>query len=61
MFAFLRVAAALTWGVLFAGFAHAQTDADQPWDKFAIQFGGFVTTSDTTLQLNSDTLGLGAV
>ncbi|UCH49103.1 MAG: hypothetical protein JSU95_04745, partial [Betaproteobacteria bacterium] len=32
-----------------------------PWDKFAIQFGGFVTTSDTTLQLNSDTLGLGAV
>jgi hypothetical protein len=61
MFAFLRVAAALTGLVLFAGLAHAQTDDSQPWDKFAISLGGFLTTSDTTLQLNSETLGVGAV
>ena len=61
MFAFLRVAAALTGLVLFAGIAHAQTDTAQPWDKFAISLGGFITQSDTTLQLNSEKFGVGAV
>ena len=61
MFAFLRVAAALTGAVLFAGIAHAQTDTAQPWDKFSLSAGGFITQSTTTVQLNSQTLGAGAV
>ena len=61
MYAFLRVAAAMTGVALFAGIAHAQTDAAQPWDKFSLSAGGFITQSTTTLQLNSQTLGVGAV
>lgn len=61
MFAILRVAAAVTGVVCFAGLAHAQETYELPWDKFNLSLGGFITTSDTTLQLNSETLGVGAV
>ena len=61
MFVFLRVAAALTGVVCFTGLAHAQETYELPWDKFALSLGGFITTSDTTLQLNSEALGVGAV
>jgi hypothetical protein len=47
--------------MLVSGLANAQTDNDTPWDKFGISIGGFVTTSDTQVQLNSATLGVGAV
>ena len=61
MFIFVRVAAAMTSAVLFAGIAHAQTDDSQPWERFSLSVGGFITQSDTTLQLNSNRLGVGAV
>jgi len=61
MFALFRFAVA-TAGLLFVtGFAHAQTDDNHPWDRFGIAVGGFVTESDTTVQINSKTLGVGAV
>jgi hypothetical protein len=43
-----------------AGSAHAQGDG-APWEKFSIAVGGFVTESDTSIQVNSKTLGVGAV
>jgi len=46
---------------VMASTAHAQDTYDLPWEKFAISVGGFVSESDTTLQLNSKTLGVGAV
>ena len=61
MFAILRVAAAMTGAVCFAGLAHAQETYELPWDRFNLSVGGFITQSDTTLQLNSETLGVGAV
>jgi len=47
--------------VSFAGVVHAQTEENQPWDKFGVSVGGFITRSSTTVQLNSSTLGVGAV
>jgi len=44
----------------FAGGACAQDD-DLPWEKFSIAVGGFITESDTSIQVNSKTLGVGAV
>jgi len=43
-----------------AGSAIAQSE-DLPWEKFSIAIGGFLTESDTNIQLNSKTLGVGAV
>lgn len=43
-----------------AGSAIAQTE-ELPWEKFSIAVGGFLTESDTSIQLNSKTLGVGAV
>ena len=39
----------------------AQAEAADPWPKFELAIGGFVTESDTTVQINSETLGVGAV
>lgn len=47
--------------VLSTGLAFAQTEAADPWPKFELAVGGFITESDTTVQLNSETLGVGAV
>jgi hypothetical protein len=41
--------------------AHAQEQAAQPWEKASLSIGGFVSTTNSELQLNSDTLGAGAV
>ena len=43
-----------------AGKVAAQSE-DLPWEKFSIAVGGFLTESDTSIQLNSKTLGIGAV
>ena len=54
----------LCLGVIAAGFhvlvgaAHAQ---DNPWEKFSIAVGGFLTESDTRIQINSKNLGVGAI
>jgi len=42
------------------GEARAQEE-DVPWEKFSIAVGGFLTESDTSIQVNSNTLGVGAV
>jgi hypothetical protein len=47
--------------VLSPGLALAQAETSLPWEKFSIAVGGFVTESDTTLQVNSESLGVGAV
>jgi hypothetical protein len=41
--------------------AHAQDRYQDPWEKFSLSVGGFATESDTTIQINSATTGLGAV
>jgi hypothetical protein len=43
-----------------AGSARAQSE-ELPWEKFSIAVGGFLTESDTSIQVNSQTLGVGAV
>ena len=62
MNALLRGIAVFSLLMYFSGAAQAQTETDStPWDKFSISVGGFITQSDTTIQLNSATLGVGAV
>lgn len=47
--------------LLLTGLAFAQTEVADPWPKFELAVGGFITESDTTVQINSATLGVGAV
>ncbi len=61
MFPWLRYATAIVAVFVLAAPVYAQTDSSQPWEKFGVSLGGFVTQSDTTFQLNSKTLGAGAV
>ena len=46
---------------LLAGAAHAQDENNDSWEKFSLAVGGFLTETDTTVQVNSETLGVGAV
>jgi hypothetical protein len=49
---------------LAASFAAAGAHAQQhgiPWEKASVSIGTFVSTSNSELQLNSETLGVGAV
>jgi len=41
--------------------AHAENSRSLPWEKASLSIGGFVSTTNSELQLNSDTLGAGAV
>jgi hypothetical protein len=41
--------------------AQAQEQGTQPWERASLSIGGFVSTTNSELQLNSDTLGAGAV
>ena len=61
MFSVLRNLFLLVSLGLLTAIAHAQSDASQPWEKFNISVGGFLTESDTTVQVNSQTFGIGAV
>lgn len=61
MCSFLRILSAVTGIFLIAGLAQAQDSYQGPWEKFSISVGGFITESDTTVQINSKTLGVGAV
>lgn len=61
MLTFIRWCAVSAALVSFAGVVHAQTEANQPWDKFSMSVGGFITQSNTTVQINSATLGAGAI
>ena len=47
--------------VTLAGGAYAQVPTGGQWDKFSISIGAFTSRSTTELQLNSETLGVGAV
>jgi hypothetical protein len=47
--------------IALAGSANAQQPGDGPWDKFSIAIGGYGSTLDSELQVNSETLGVGAV
>ncbi len=47
--------------VVFSGVAYAEDPEKGPWEKFSLAVGGFVTESDTTFRVDSDTLGVGAV
>ena len=47
--------------VTLAGGAYAQVPTGGQWDKFNISIGGFTSRSSSELQLNSETLGVGAV
>ena len=47
--------------LLWAGAAAAQSDYSGPWEKASLQLGGFVGTTNSEFQLNSETLGAGAV
>jgi hypothetical protein len=44
-----------------AGVTFAQNPNGEPWDKFSIGIGGFSSRTNSEIQLNSETLGLGAV
>lgn len=44
-----------------AMFANSHAQAAEPWEKASLSIGGFVSTTNSELQLNSDTLGAGAV
>jgi len=44
-----------------AGSAYAQRPGEGPWDKFSIAIGGYTSTLNSKLQVNSETLGAGAV
>jgi len=45
--------------VTLAGGAYAQNSNGEPWDKFNISLGGFASRSNSNLQLNDQTTGLG--
>ncbi|HWH49181.1 MAG TPA: hypothetical protein VN664_15370 [Burkholderiales bacterium] len=45
---------------LCAGTARAQSSS-QPWEKGSIQIGGFITSSDTEMRVNSSSGAVGAV
>lgn len=47
--------------MILSGVAYAQEQDERPWEKFSIAVGGFVTESDTTIQVSSETLGVGAI
>ena len=47
--------------VLLAGAAQAQDEYNGPWERFSLSVGGFLTETDTTVQVNSESLGVGAV
>jgi hypothetical protein len=47
--------------IALAGSANAQQPSEGPWDKFSIAIGGYASTLDSELQVNSETLGVGAV
>ena len=59
MFSFPRDMLAGAGLILFASIAHAQTDDTKVWPKFEFAVGGFVTNDDTSIQINSTTLGAG--
>lgn len=44
-----------------ATLAHAEDPRSLPWEKASLSIGGFVSTTNSELQLNSDALGAGAV
>ena len=48
---------ALAFGCSAAG----AEDSNLPWEKGSLSVGGFITSSSTELQINSNTLGAGAV
>ena len=45
--------------VTLAGGAYAQNSNGEPWDKFNISLGGFASRSNSSVQLNDETTGLG--
>ena len=61
MFSFVRKCVLATVLALLAGNVFAREEYNGPWEKFRISVGGFTTQSDTTLQINSGSLGVGAV
>ena len=61
MLAIIRMSVAIVVLAVPASGAYAQSDFDGPWEKFSISVGAFVTESETTLQINSNNSGLGAV
>ena len=56
-----RLSIRIILAFVFAGPALAQDPRTGPWERFSISVGGFITESDTTVQINSNTLGVGAV
>jgi hypothetical protein len=44
---------------LLVGVAHAQSQRN-PWEKFSIAVGGFLTETDTSIEIESRSLGVGA-
>jgi hypothetical protein len=61
MLAIIRMSVAIVVLAVPASGAYAQSVFDGPWEKFSISVGGFVSESDTTMQVNSKTLGVGAI
>ena len=59
MFAFLRCVLAGAGLILITGVAYAQSDDVKVWPKFEFALGGFATTNNTSMQINSETLGAG--
>ena len=52
----------LACGAFALGCGAAQAaDGNLPWEKGSLSIGGFITNSSTDLQINSDSLGVGAV
>jgi hypothetical protein len=53
---------AMACGAFALGCGAAQAaDGSLPWEKGSLSIGGFITNSSTDLQINSDSLGVGAV
>jgi hypothetical protein len=46
---------------LLAGAAQAQDEDKGPWERFSLSVGGFATETDSSVQINSETLGVGAI
>lgn len=44
-----------------AGTAQAEDPSSFPWEKASLSIGGFVSTTNSELQLNSESLGVGTV
>lgn len=44
---------------LLVGVAHAQSQRN-PWEKFSVAVGGFLTETDTSIEIESRSLGVGA-